>query len=108
MVGCGVHRLDETSPERDRSFAGTTSRTFPPTSASMTSEMPEFATVRPSSPGTYGITGFCYYHYWFEGRRLLNEPLDDILAYCKPDFPFCLCWANENWTRGGTDEPIMC
>lgn len=48
---------------------------------------------------TYGITGFCYYHYWFNGKRLLNRPVDDMLKQQKPAMPFMLCWANENWTR---------
>lgn len=47
----------------------------------------------------YGIHGFCYYHYWLNGRRLLERPVNEILRLGKPDFPFCLCWANENWTR---------
>lgn len=47
----------------------------------------------------YGIHGFCYYHYWFNGKRLLNYPIDENLKSGKPDFPFCLCWANEDWTR---------
>lgn len=46
-----------------------------------------------------GIHGFCYYHYWFNGRRILERPFNEVLTSGKPDFPFCLCWANENWTR---------
>lgn len=44
-----------------------------------------------------GIFGFCYYHYWFMGRQLLNKPVDDMVTLGKPDFPFCLCWANHSW-----------
>ena len=47
-----------------------------------------------------GIDGFCYYHYWFgNGRRELELPFNEVLKSGKPDFPFCLCWANETWSR---------
>ncbi len=47
----------------------------------------------------HGIEGFCYWHYWFEGKRLLEKPFDEVLATGEPDFPFCLAWANETWSR---------
>src|SRR3990172_7560120 len=47
----------------------------------------------------YGIYGFCYYYYRFGDKRLLEMPLERLLKKNIPDFPFCICWANENWSR---------
>lgn len=46
-----------------------------------------------------GIEGFCYYHYWFNGKQLLERPLNEVVASGEPDFPFCLCWANHTWSN---------
>lgn len=60
---------------------------------------------------TFGIHGFCYYHYWFSGgRKLLEKPLEMMLKHSEIDMPYCLCWANENWTKkwdGGNNEVII-
>jgi lipopolysaccharide biosynthesis protein len=46
----------------------------------------------------HGIGGFCYWHYWFGGKRLLERPFSEVVTSGEPDFPFCLGWANESWT----------
>lgn len=47
-----------------------------------------------------GIEGFCYYHYWFgNGKQLLERPFQQVVESGKPDFPFCLCWANHTWSN---------
>lgn len=61
--------------------------------------VPEVREAQAALAREYGVHGFCYYHYWFNGHRLLERPFAEVLASGKPDFPFCLCWANENWTR---------
>jgi lipopolysaccharide biosynthesis protein len=65
--------------------------------------VPEARRAQADLARAYGIDAFCYYHYWFGGRRLLGRPLDEVLATGEPDFPFCLCWANESWTRTWRD-----
>ena len=61
--------------------------------------LPEAREAQAQLAKRFGIYGFCYYHYWFNGRRILERPFREVLESGRPDFPFCLCWANENWTR---------
>jgi lipopolysaccharide biosynthesis protein len=58
----------------------------------------------------FGIDGFCYYYYWFDQVELLSQPLSLKMRDSSDDFPFCLIWVNENWTRkwdGGSDDIII-
>ncbi|MDU8362130.1 glycoside hydrolase family 99-like domain-containing protein [Pseudomonas syringae group sp. J309-1] len=56
----------------------------------------------------YGVYGFCFYHYWFSGRRILEKPVENFLK-SDIDIKFCLCWANENWTRtwSGDEKSVL-
>jgi hypothetical protein len=57
----------------------------------------------------YGLHGFCHYHYWFGGKQLLETPTNLVLDSKELDFPFCLAWANETWSRrwDGRDHHIL-
>ncbi len=61
--------------------------------------VPEVRAAQAELARSHGISGFVYYHYWFCGRRLLERPFAEVLSSGEPDFPFALCWANEEWTR---------
>lgn len=72
--------------------------------------LPEVRQAQADLARAHGVYGFCYYHYWFNGRRLLERPFEEVFRSGEPDFPFMLCWANENWTRvwdGGEQHVLM-
>lgn len=59
---------------------------------------------------TYGIYGFCFHYYWFSGKQLLEKPINSLLKNKDINMPFCICWANENWSAqwdGGNRQVIM-
>jgi glycosyltransferase involved in cell wall biosynthesis len=71
--------------------------------------LPETRRAQAELASEYGIHAFCYYHYWFGGRRLLERPFEEVLATGEPELPFCLCWANEPWSRrwNGRNEDVL-
>jgi lipopolysaccharide biosynthesis protein len=71
--------------------------------------VPETREAQAAMARRYGIEGFCYYHYWFGGRRILQRPFNEVLYSSAPDFPFCLCWANETWSGiwHGTPDRVL-
>lgn len=61
--------------------------------------LPESRQHQASLARRYGIEGFVYWHYWFgDGKRLLERPFEEVIASKRPDFPFCLAWANQTWS----------
>ena len=72
--------------------------------------LPEVREAQAEMAKAYGISAFCYYYYWFDGRGLLRNRCRRCLNRIRPDFPFLLCWANEPWTRnwdGGSREMLL-
>ena len=108
MVGRGFHRVAQRRP-RHSPFRGHYQPRIPRdlgfydlTDASTMGRQIQLAQAA-------GLHGFSFHYYWFNGRRLLDQPLDRFVADQSHDFGFCLTWANENWTRrwDGYDKEIL-
>lgn len=74
--------------------------------------LPEVRELQAQYAKDAGIEGFCYWHYWFNGKRLLDSVFTEVLESGDPDFPFCLCWANhswkaKSWDRTSADKVLM-
>ena len=71
--------------------------------------VPEVREAQAALARQYGISAFCWWHYWSLGRRLLERPFREVLESGEPDFPFCLGWANHGWAtdRSGAPESIV-
>ena len=72
--------------------------------------VPETRQAQADMAKSYGIEGFCYYHYWFGGRRILERPLQEVISSGQPEFPICVCWANQSWTgiwHGAPDRVLI-
>jgi len=70
---------------------------------------PEVMRSQAAIAAEHAVDGFVMYHYWFDGRSLLDTPLRNLLNDPTIEFPFALCWANENWTRrwDGLDSDVL-
>src|SRR5437879_1042368 len=66
--------------------------------------VPEVRTAQAALAARHGIEAFCYWHYWFGGRQLLERPLAEVLSSGEPRLPFCIGWANESWTGVWTGD----
>ena len=72
--------------------------------------VPEVRHAQAELARNHGIEAFCYWHYWFDGKRLLERPFNEVLESGEPDFPFCLGWANDSWTgiwHGASDRVLI-
>ena len=72
--------------------------------------VPEVREKQAALAKQHNIEAFCYWHYWFGGRRLLERPFNEVLASGRPDHSFCLAWANETWSRRwlGEEKDVLC
>ncbi|MEQ1907083.1 MAG: glycoside hydrolase family 99-like domain-containing protein, partial [Pirellulaceae bacterium] len=72
--------------------------------------VPETRAAQAEMASAYGVEAFCYWHYWFGGKLILERPLQEVVRSGEPDFPFCVAWANESWTGiwyGASDRMLM-
>ena len=71
--------------------------------------VPETRAAQAELARAHGVEGFCYWHYWFDGRRILERPFNEVLQRKEPELPFCLGWANQTWTGiwHGLDDKIL-
>jgi hypothetical protein len=60
--------------------------------------VPEARQAQADLARQYGVYGFCYWHYWFGGKRIIERPFTEVVASGQPDFPFCVAWANQTWS----------
>jgi len=67
--------------------------------------LPETRLAQAEMAANFGVEGFCYWHYWFAGKRLLERPFNEVLSSHEPKLPFCLGWANESWTGVWNNDP---
>lgn len=66
--------------------------------------VPETRVKQAEMAQAHGIEGFCYWHYWFNGHRLLDRVFSEVVSSGEPNFPFCLCWANHSWYAKTWDD----
>ncbi|UZD70429.1 glycoside hydrolase family 99-like domain-containing protein [Brucella sp. JSBI001] len=108
MVGAGLYRMEkchQSSPKLSWSLSTALSTGF----GFYDLRIPDTFEEQVKLAKENSIFGFCFYYYWFSGRRILEKPIDLFLE-SKIDFPFCFCWANENWTKrwdGGNNEVVL-
>ena len=86
------------SPGQSRFFRDIINRIFRRILGFYDLRVPEVRSAQAKLARDAGIEGFCYWHYWFAGRRLLERPFNEVVASGEPDYPFCLAWANDTWS----------